>query len=103
MPAFRYNRVETIVGDQWSAPGAGIVEIVDRETCRLVIKLESGEVSSLRENDLCMGIFKHSEGGNSTETTTDSADPPTPRAVATPSARAPSLALQPATSSSSSV
>ena len=74
VPEFRYNRVETIVGDQWSAPGAGIVEIVDRETCRLVIKLESGEVSSLRENDLCMGIFKNSEVGNYTETTIDSDD-----------------------------
>ena len=74
VPEFRYNRVETIVGDQWSAPGAGIVEIVDRETCRLVIKLESGEISSFRPNDLCMGIFKNSEVGNYTEPTTDSDD-----------------------------
>ena len=74
VPEFRYNRVETTVGDQWSAPGAGIVEIADRETCRLVIKLESGEVSSLRENDLCMGIFKNSEVGNYTEPTIDSDD-----------------------------
>ena len=74
VPEFRYNRVETTVGDQWSAPGAGIIELVDRETCRLVIKLESGEVSSLRQNDLCMGIFKNSEVGNYTEPTTDSDD-----------------------------
>lgn len=74
VPEFRYNRVETTVGDQWSAPGAGIIELVDRETCRLVIKLESGEVSSLRQNDLCLGIFKNSEVGNYTEPTTDSDD-----------------------------
>ena len=74
VPEFRYNRVETTVGDQWSAPGAGIIELVDRETCRLVIKLESGEASSLRQNDLCMGIFKNSEVGNYTEPTTDSDD-----------------------------
>ena len=74
VPEFRYNRVETTVGDQWSAPGAGIIELVDRETCRLVIKLESGEISSLRTNDLCMGIFKNSEVGNYTEPTTDSDD-----------------------------
>ena len=74
VPEFRYNRVETTVGDQWSAPGAGIIELVDRETCRLVIKLESGEISSLRTNDLCMGIFKNSEVGNYTELTTDSDD-----------------------------
>ena len=74
VPEFRYNRVETTVGDQWSAPGAGIIELVDRETCRLVIKLESGEISSLRTNDLCMGIFKNAEVGNYTEPTTDSDD-----------------------------
>ena len=74
VPEFRYNRVETTVGDQWSAPGAGIIELVDRERCRLVIKLESGEVSSLRQNDLCMGIFKNAEVGNYTEPTIDSDD-----------------------------
>ena len=74
VPEFRYNRVETTVGDQWSAPGAGIIELVDRETCRLVIKLEAGEISSLRTNDLCMGIFKNAEVGNYTEPTTDSDD-----------------------------
>lgn len=74
VPEFRYNRVETTVGDQWSAAGAGIVELVDRENCRLVIKLETGEISSLRQNDLCMGIFKNSEVGNYTETTIDSDD-----------------------------
>ena len=74
VPEFRYNRVETIVGDQWSAPGAGIVEIVDRETCRLVIKLEVGEISSLRTNDLCRGIFRNAEVGNYTESTIDSDD-----------------------------
>ena len=74
VPEFRYNRVETTVGDQWSAPGAGIIELVDRETCRLVVKLEAGEISSLRPNDLCMGIFKNSEVGNYTEPTTDSDD-----------------------------
>ena len=74
VPEFRYNRIETTVGDQWSAPGAGIVELVDTQTCRLVIKLESGEISSLRANDLCKGIFKSSEVGNYTEPTTDSDD-----------------------------
>lgn len=74
VPEFRYNRVETTVGDQWSAPGAGIIELVDRETCRMVIKLESGEISSLRTNDLCMGIFKNAEVGNYTEPTIDSDD-----------------------------
>ena len=74
VPEFRYNRIETSVGDEWSAPGAGIVELVDTQTCRLVIKLESGEKSSLRVNDLCKGIFKSSEVGNYTEPTEDQDD-----------------------------
>ena len=74
VPEFRYNRIETTVGDEWSAPGAGIVELVDTQTCRLVIKLESGEKSSLRVNDLCKGIFKSSEVGNYTEPTVDQDD-----------------------------
>ena len=74
VPEFRYNRVGTTVGDEWLAPGAGIIELVDREQCRLIVKLETGEISSLRENDLCMGIFKNSEVGNYTETTIDSDD-----------------------------
>lgn len=74
VPEFRYNRVGTTVGNEWLAPGAGIIELVDREQCRLIVKLETGEISSLRENDLCMGIFKNSEVGNYTETTIDSDD-----------------------------
>lgn len=74
VPEFRYNRIDISVGDEWSAPGAGVVELVDTESCRLVIKLEAGEVSSLRQNDLCKGIFKNSEVGNYTETTVDADD-----------------------------
>ena len=35
VPEFRYNRVETLVGDKWSAPGCGIVAAVAREVCTL--------------------------------------------------------------------
>ena len=52
VPEYRYNRIETIVGDRWSAPGGGIVEIVSPENRTLVVKLEDGEISTLRENDL---------------------------------------------------
>lgn len=74
VPEFRYNRIDISVGDEWSAPGAGVVELVDTESCRLVVKLEAGEVGSLRVNDLCKGIFKNSEVGNYTETTIDADD-----------------------------
>ena len=74
VPEFRYNRIETVVGDKWSAAGAGVIEYVDIDTCTLGIKLESGEISSLRIDDLCKGIFYNVAVNNYTETTVDSDD-----------------------------
>lgn len=74
VPEFRYNRIETTVGDKWSAAGAGIIESVDTENQILIMKLESGEISSLRLNDLCKGIFYNVAVNNYTETTVDSDD-----------------------------
>lgn len=74
VPEFRYNRIETTVGDKWSAAGAGVIESVDTENRILIMKLESGEISSLRLNDLCKGIFYNVAVNNYTETTVDSDD-----------------------------
>lgn len=75
VPEFQYNRVETVVGDKWSAPGGGIVALVSPENRTLVVKLEEGEVGTLRENDLCMGVFLNAamdEPSGNTEDTDDS-------------------------------
>lgn len=74
VPEYRYNRIETIVGDRWSAPGGGIVEVVSSEKRTLVVKLEDGEISTLRENDLCMGIFLNSAMDASSGNTVNSDD-----------------------------
>lgn len=74
VPEYRYNRVETLVGDKWSAPGCGIVAAVAAETCTLTVKLEEGEVSTLRKNDLCMGIFLNAATDDITDGTVDSDD-----------------------------
>ena len=74
VPEYRYNRVETLVGDKWSAPGCGIVAAVAAETCTLTVKLEEGEVGTLRENDLCMGIFLQAATNDVTDVTVDSDD-----------------------------
>ena len=74
VPEYRYNRVETLVGDKWSAPGCGIVAAVAAETCTLTVKLEEGEVGTLRENDLCMGIFLNAATVDITDDTVDSDD-----------------------------
>lgn len=74
VPEYRYNRVETLVGDKWSAPGCGIVAAVAAETYSLTVKLEDGEVGTLRENDLCMGIFLNAATDDITDDTVDSDD-----------------------------
>lgn len=74
VPEFQYNRVETVVGDKWSAPGGGIVESVSDDKQSLIVKLEEGEIGTLRENDLCMGVFLNAAMEDSSENTVDADD-----------------------------
>lgn len=74
VPEFQYNRVETVVGDKWSAPGGGIVAIVSPEHRTLVVKLEEGEIGTLRENDLCMGVFLNAAMNEPSGNTEDADD-----------------------------
>jgi len=72
-PEFRYNRIEIVVGDKWRAPGGGLIESVDTLTQIVTLKLEDGEIGTVKAGDICMGIF-HSlnSSENATETTDDS-------------------------------
>lgn len=74
VPEYRYNRIETVVGDKWSAPGAGIVELASPENGTLLLKLEEGEIGTVRENDLCMGIFLNAAMDEPNETSTEDSD-----------------------------
>lgn len=74
VPEYRYNRIETVVGDKWSAPGGGIVELVSTENKTLALKLEEGEVGTVRKGDLCMGIFLNAAMDSSSENHSDSDD-----------------------------
>ncbi len=76
VPELRYNRTEVIVGNEWQAPGAGIVESYEHQgttdvtqpdgkvaTCNvgwINLKLEEGEIGSLSVGDFCMGIWHYS-------------------------------------------
>ncbi len=62
------------MGDKWSAPGSGVVEAVSPEHGTLVVQLEEGEVGTLRENDLCMGVFLNAAMDESSDNTVDSDD-----------------------------
>lgn len=62
VPELRYNRVTINVGNQWRAPGGGIIRSVTPDTNggTFLLKLEQGEVGTVKAGDICMGIF-HSE------------------------------------------
>ena len=57
VPELRYNRVSIYVGEQWRAPGGGIIESVNTENKIITLKLEDGEIGAVAVNDICMGIF----------------------------------------------
>lgn len=66
VPELRYNRVEIEIGNQWRAPGRGIIQSVTPDTDEsgsilptgvIKLHLEDNEVGAIAVNDLCQGIF----------------------------------------------
>lgn len=57
VPELNYNRVEISVGDDWSAPGGGIIKEIDTSQQLVTLKLEDGERGAVAVGDICMGIF----------------------------------------------
>ena len=73
VPELRYNRVEVFVGNQWRAPGAGIVKSIvpdtnsdgtTANTGTVYLKLEEGEIGKIAVDDICMGIFHDNNTAN---------------------------------------
>ena len=62
VPELRCNRATVITGEQWSAPGGGIIESVDTENCILYLKLEKKEIAALEIDDICKAIYNHDNG-----------------------------------------
>ena len=58
----RYNRVSVIAGEEWNAPGGGIIESIDTTNKIITLKLEPGELASLAVDDICKGIFNNKSG-----------------------------------------
>lgn len=58
----RYNRVSVIAGEEWNAPGGGIIESVNTSSQTITLKLEPGELASLAVDDICKGIFNNQTG-----------------------------------------
>ncbi|WP_287644289.1 hypothetical protein [Bacteroides sp.] len=62
VPELRYNRISIVSGEEWNAPGGGIIEAVDIENCIIYLKLEPGETANIVQDDICKGIFNNSTG-----------------------------------------
>lgn len=57
VPELRFNRIDVVSGILWNSIAFGLVETVDENLHRCTLKLEDGERSGLKVNDICMGIF----------------------------------------------
>ena len=71
VPELRYNRVGISVGEDWSAPGAGVIESVDKEQKLVTLKLEEGEIGAVAVGDICMGIFHDFDPSNNATADSD--------------------------------
>lgn len=66
VPELRYNRVSVITGEEWNAPGGGIIESVDEESSIVYLKLEPGEVTAVEVDDICKANFNNDTGFQTT-------------------------------------
>lgn len=54
--------MSVIAGEEWNAPGGGIIESIDTTNKIITLKLEPGELASLAVDDICKGIFNNKSG-----------------------------------------
>lgn len=66
VPELRYNRISIVSGEEWNAPGGGIIESVDLDNQILYLKLEPGESAQIEIDDICKGIFNNLTGFQTT-------------------------------------
>ena len=71
VPELRKIRVGISVGDDWSAPGAGVIESVDKDQKLVTLKLEEGEIGAVAVEDICMGIFHDFDPSNNATADSD--------------------------------
>lgn len=62
VPELRYNRVSIVSGEEWNAPGGGIIEAVDKENGIIYLKLEPGETAQIEIDDICKAVFNNETG-----------------------------------------
>lgn len=74
VPELRFNRVSVQVGNQWRAPGGGIIRSASHQedaTGTALLHLEAGEIGTVAVGDLCMGIFHSETAADNAEANSD--------------------------------
>ena len=74
VPELRFNRVSVQVGNQWRAPGGGIIRSVSPAadaTGTALLHLEAGEIGTVAVGDLCMGIYHSETASDNAEANSD--------------------------------
>lgn len=74
VPELRFNRVSVQVGNQWRAPGGGIIRSVSPAadaTGTAILHLEAGEIGTVAVGDLCMGIYHSETASDNAEANSD--------------------------------
>ena len=63
-PELRFNRIDVVSGELWNSICFGTIERVDTDRRKAYLKLEEGELSGIKVDDICRGIFHSVKGGN---------------------------------------
>ena len=74
VPELRFNRVTVHVGNQWRAPGGGIIRSASHQedaTGTALLHLEAGEIGTVAVGDLCMGIYHSETAADNAEANSD--------------------------------
>ena len=71
VPELRFNKIDVVNGELWNSIAFGTIEDVDIANQIVTVKLEEGEYSGIKVNDICRGIFHNLGSGNDTESKPD--------------------------------
>lgn len=71
VPELRFNKVDVVSGELWNSVAFGTIEDVDTVNKIVTVKLEEGEYSGIKVNDICRGVFHNIDGVNDTVSETD--------------------------------
>lgn len=71
VPELRFNKIDVVSGELWNSIAFGTIEDVDIANQIVTVKLEEGEYSGIKVNDICRGIFHNLGSSNDTESKPD--------------------------------